>query len=237
MGRLRTRGRDGALVAMAFALAFALAVPAAAIAHVPALEPSGWAGPVVIEGPDVSRALYGFLADGNPVDEYRFSVGSAVTATIGVIVPAYSEHADFRPGLVISASGEPTTVITDPGLSPRVTEWEPFSLTTFWRGGQTSVTFRTGVEYTLRVVADGASRGGRYVLVFGGDERFTAADTAATMTELPVIWFGAYGGAPLHWNWWAVLIVGVPAGAVIALAAALLRRLRKRGARRIADAP
>ena len=76
-----------------------LAGPRAAEAHVPALEPGADDGPVSIGGPEVSRATYGYLAPGDVYDEYRFAVGERVTRAVSIIVPAYPQHADFRPGL------------------------------------------------------------------------------------------------------------------------------------------
>ena len=180
--------------------------------------------------PDVSRAVYGYIAPGEEHDTYTFSVTRPVTTTLGVIVPAYAEHARFRPVLELETTGQPTTTIADPGYAPRGEEWEPFSLTTFWKGGEHAVTFEPGRRYTLRVEPGGGAATGRYVIVVGGAERFTGGDTLATLRDLPVIWLGAYGGAPARWNPWvlvpAALLVAVIAGIVLVIRGAARSRGR-----------
>jgi len=218
---------------MAFAVIVAmlgvLMSPVAACAHVPALEGSGTAGSgAAIGGPDVSRAIYGYLAPGEAGDAYTFTVSGPITRTIGVIVPAYPEHARFRPRLVLTSQDGSRIEFADPGLAARVGEWEPFSLTTFWKGAEGDVRFEPGRRYVLTVEPGPGDATGRYVIVFGGPEQFSGADTLSTLTDLPVIWFGAYGGAPFRWNWPAALLfaalIVIAAGTVVASA----RRLRRR---------
>jgi hypothetical protein len=201
------------------AVVLALA-PGTAVAHVPDLERGSSGGPMNVGGPEVSRAIYGYLAPDEEYDAYVFHVDKPVTQTIGVIVPSRVEHEDFRPSLRLLADGVEIALIDDPWLPEREAEWEPFSLTDFWTGGEERIAFGTGVEYELRVEpGTGPDGSGRYVIVFGGPEAFTAADSARTLVFLPVIWFGAYGGAPVHWNWWALL----PLGVAVLLLALLLR--------------
>jgi hypothetical protein len=179
-------------------------------AHVPALEGGGATGEgTPIAGPDVSRAIYGYLAPDEKRDVYTFSLSQPLTATIGIIVPAYPEHADFRPAIVVEVEGEAPVTIADPGLAERAKEWEPFSLTYFWKGGEEGVGFKRGRRYRLRVEPGDGATSGRYVIVFGGAERFTGSDTLATLRDLPAIWVGGYGGAPLRWNWLALLPAGL----------------------------
>lgn len=185
---------------------------------------------MAIDGPEVSRAIYGYLAPDETYDAYLFSVEEPVTRAIGVIVPARDEHAGFRPELTLLAGETEVASIADPGLSERKTEWEPFSLTTFWEGGEQEIAFEPGVEYELRVEpGDGYASSGRYVIVFGGPEAFTAGESVCTLLYLPVIWFGAYGGAPPHWNWWALIPLGVLVAGIVLITQALVRRSRKRG--------
>lgn len=202
-----------------------LAGPRAAAAHVPGLEPGADDGPVSIGGPEVSRATYGYLAPGDAYDEYRFTVAEQVTRPVGIIVPAYPEHADFRPGLVITAEGRDRLEIPSAAAAPRRPEFEPFSLTSFWHGDEQEVTFEPGVLYRLRVVPGPGSASGRYVVVFAGPEQFGARDIAGTFRQLPVIWFGAYGGAPFRWNWLALIPLGLTAGVVAAVVAGVRSRL------------
>lgn len=214
-----------ALAACAFLIA---AVPAHA--HVPGLEGDS-EGAAPIGGPEVSRATYGYLAPGEDVDEYVFTAGESVSRTIGIIVPAYAEHANFRPTLVVVPEDDDPVTIEDPGAEERRREFEPFSLAYFWWGGESEVEFVEGVSYTLRVEPGPGDASGRYVIVFAGPERFEAADIGATLGQLPVIWFGAYGGAPLRWNWLALIpfAIGVALfGGLVLLLARLLRSERPR---------
>ena len=215
-----------ALVAIVVVLLLVAACPAQA--HVPGLEPGSDDGPVSIDGPEVSRATYGYLAPGDVDDEYRFSVPRQVTRAVGIIVPAHSEHSDFRPGIVITAAGRDRLEISDQATAPRKREFEPFSLTYFWHGGEREVTFEPGVLYTLRVQPGPGSTSGRYVVVFAGPEEFGARDIADTLWQLPLIWFGAYGGAPFRWNWLALIPLGLTA-VVIAVAVVGVRRRLSRG--------
>jgi len=226
MNRLRPTLRVAATLLLLAAL-FATVSPA--IAHVPDLERSASGGPMAIGGPEVSRAIYGYLAPDEEYDVYTFHVDEPVSQTIGVIVPSRAEHEGFRPSLRLLADGVETALIEDPGLAEREAEWEPFSLTDFWTGGEQRISFEPGVAYELRVEpGTGPDVSGRYVIVFGGPEAFTAADSVRTLVYLPVIWFGAYGGAPAHWNWWALL----PLGVAVLLLALLVRAVIRIGARR-----
>jgi len=218
--------RPAALIALVSLVVLAGARPAEA--HVPGLEPGSGDGPVSIRGPEVSRATYGYLAPGDPYDEYRFTVPEQVTRAVGIIVPAYPEHIDFRPGLVITAEERDRLEIVDWAITPRQRGFEPFSLTYFWHGGEREVTFEPGILYTLRVQPGPGSQSGRYVVVFAGPEQFKARDIADTLWQLPLIWFGAYGGAPFRWNWLALIPLGLTVGLVVVIAVAAWSRLSRK---------
>lgn len=198
-----------------------------AAALVPSLEPPPRDEPVFINGPEVSRATYGYLVPGERNDEYRFRVRSPVTRTVGVIVRSYPEHADFRPTLVVEAEDGRAARIPDGYDKQRQREFEPFSLTYLWVGGDREVSFEPGL-YTIRVLPGRGTQSGRYVVVFGGPERFEATDIVATFRELPAIWFGAYGGAPMRWNWLALIPFGLTVAAVSAAVAGVRRLLSRR---------
>jgi hypothetical protein len=226
--------RAQALLALA-AVVLALA-PGTAVAHVPDLERNAFGGPMTVGGPEVSRAIYGYLAPDEEYDAYTFHVDEPVTQTIGIIVPSRAEHEGFRPSLRLLADGLEVALIDDPGLPEREAEWEPFSLTDFWTGGEERVAFEPGVEYELRVEpGTGPDGSGRYVIVFGGPEAFTAADSLRTLVYLPVIWFGAYGGAPAHWNWWALVPLAVAVAVLAAIVRAVVRAVRRWNAARQTD--
>lgn len=218
--------RTAALIA--FVSMVVLAGPRSAEAHVPGLEPGSGDGPVSIGGPEVSRATYGYLAPGDVYDEYRFAVGERVTRAVSIIVPAYPQHADFRPGLAITAEGRDRLEFPNEAAAPRQREFEPFSLTYFWHGGEREVTFEPGVLYTLRVLPGPGSPSGRYVVVFAGPEQFTAGDIADTLWQLPLIWFGAYGGAPFRWNWLSLIPFGLTVGVVAVAVAGVRSRLSRK---------
>jgi hypothetical protein len=221
----RSHVRATALIALVAMAVLVSARPAEA--HVPGLEPRSADGPVSIGGPEVSRATYGYLAPGDAYDEYRFTVPEPVTRAVGIIVPAYPEHADFRPGLVITAAGRDRLEIPDGVAAQRQREFEPFSLTSFWHGGEREVTFEPGVLYTLRVQPGPGSASGRYVVVFAGPEQFKARDIADTLWQLPLIWVGAYGGAPFRWNWLALIPLALTVGVVAAVVAGVRSRLSR----------
>lgn len=186
-----------------------------ALAHVPGLEePSDTASG--IPGPEVSRATYGYLALDESSDEYRFTVSARVTREVGIIVPAYPEHADFRPVLTLTAEGIEPVEISSEGDRRR--EFEPFSLTHFWHTEEREITFEPGVEYALGVTPGTGDQAGRYVIVFGGPERFEAADIGGVFRRLPTIWFGTYGGAPFRFNWLALVPIVLVAGVLVAVA-------------------
>lgn len=217
-----------ALAALA-AVVLSSSLSSAALGHVPTLERAQGEGAAVIEGPDVSRAIYGYLAPVEEYDSYTFHVDEPVTQTVGIIVSARAEHAGFRPALRLLADGTEVVAAQDPGLPDRETEWEPFSLTSFWAGAEERVSFEPDVAYELVVdPGTGTDLSGRYVIVFGGPEAFTATDALRTLAYLPVIWFGAYGGAPPHWNWWALIPLGIVAGGMALIVRAVVRALRRR---------
>jgi hypothetical protein len=213
------------LSAGACALALVVIGTVPALAHVPAVESgahddahAGEAAATPMGGPEKSRAVYGYVEDGEP-DRYAFTTSEPVVRTVGLIVPAYEEHADFRPTLALEADGVEVAHVDDPGLSAREREFEPFSLTWFWAGAEDEFQFEPGIEYTLVVepgVGDDST--GRYVVVVGGPEEFTAADWGATLVSLPRIWLGQYGSAPYRWNWLALIPAAFTAAAIVALA-------------------
>jgi hypothetical protein len=72
------------------------------------------------------------------------------------------------------------------------------------------------------------SASGRYVVVFAGPEQFKARDIADTLWQLPLIWVGAYGGAPFRWNWLALIPLALTVGVAAVVAAGVRSRLSRR---------
>jgi hypothetical protein len=224
--------RNGAIACTLAATVIAVTVTAcapAAFAHVPALGPHGDEGETATPGPEASRAIYGYLPPGQSRETYAFSVDTAVTRSVAVIVPAFPEHQGFRPEFEVAENGETISRAEDPGLDEREKEWEPFSLMNFWRGAEEEFRFEPGVRYQVSVLpGDGPEAYGRYVLVFGGPERFTAEETVRTIGYLPLIWFGAYGGASPRWNPWGLIplaVLGVLAVLLVLGGRTVLRRV------------
>lgn len=226
-----------------------LAMPGSAFAHVPAIEPRASSNAArtsgsgsfpadnahAIDGPDESRAVYGYLAPDQPYDAYTFKVADNVTTTIELIVPVRTAAEGFRPALILMASARGIRLdARDPGVSPRSKFFEPFSLQSFWKGAAIEeVELRPGVRYDL-IVTPGASqvRSGPYVIAFSGGERFTAADWARTLRVLPTVWLGTYGGAPVRPLAVVVMVLVALAlaGGAAWLATTFLRRRRARRA-------
>ena len=220
IGLLTHEGVPRAVISRTAVLLFAALVllfASPASGHVPGLEPQAEDGPAPIGGPEASRATYGYLAPGEDYDEYEFTAHDSVVRAVGIIVPAYPEHADFRPTLVVIPEDKEPLEISDPAEEPRPREFEPFSLMHFWPGGEREISFESGTRYTLRVEPGPGDASGRYVVVFGGPERFEADDVVGTFRRLPAIWFATYGDAPFRWNWLALIPIAVSAALVAAI--------------------
>lgn len=204
MPRLRlTAGSRARLLAAAALLALAagfLCAPAPAHAHVPVLEPARFSrGPLEIRSPDVSIALYGYLAAEETTDFYTFEVPREIETTVGIIVPARAGLETFHPELALRESGSPPVLeLPDPSLG-RPEFFEPFSLERFYQGPERKVTLEPGVRYVLEVGhGQGRALNGAYVVTFSGEERSTSTDFMRTLLDLPRIWLGWYGGGPLR---------------------------------------
>jgi hypothetical protein len=158
----RIRRRLGRALAATLVASLALTwAPASAFAHVPVLEPYArsdaqpkgeepFPSAAAIDGPDESRAIYGYLAAGEAFDAYRFEVRQAVTTTLSVLVPVRSGTADLRPAVSVVIDGR---VLADvlPVAGTRRTTYEPFSFMTLYQAGEQRLTFEPGHRYTLLV--------------------------------------------------------------------------------------
>jgi hypothetical protein len=219
----------------------ALMLPNSAKAHVPFIEaaqPSDLSGTEnvpypqaqTLPSPTISRAIYGFLAPSAKFDAYTFTVAQEVRTEMSLIVPKRMGLQSFRPSLRIFAeeSGE-ILKVRDPGVDPRPSFYEPFSISSFWNGPVQTVTFKPGERYYVLVEPPATGRkSGAYVLTFGGAEQFSAADWAASAAAMPSIWLGSWAGGPVRPG---LNVCGVTL--VVALVAALglwIRRVRRRAA-------
>lgn len=183
----------------------AVAVASPAYAHVPEIaapvasdassttsDPYPSAQP--IGGPTVSRAVYGFLAPGRDFDAYRFTVDSAVSTTVDLLVPARSDYAGFEPRLSIYEEGSGEERAASPGSGEA--EYEPFSIESFREVQTADLELVPGNSYYLVVRSGPRLSSGPYVLAFSGAESFGSSEIGSTLLALPVIWSGAWAGAP-----------------------------------------
>ncbi|MBE0476772.1 MAG: hypothetical protein IBX62_06745 [Coriobacteriia bacterium] len=234
----RTAAPAAALAAVA--LACALAAPAPAYAHVPVLEPSRssdevgrpsepYPGAVGVRAPEVSLAVYGYLAEDELFDVYDFTPSEPVSTHVSILVPAEEDLGRFRPVVTVErATGTGARLVAEAASPPRrETFFEPFTLQTLYRGEEATVTLEAGQRYYLRVSpGSGGRRTGPYVVAFSGPERFGAGDAVRTLVRVPRIVLGLYGQAAFDPVPLLVL------GAVLAIGAGILIAIRRRAGSR-----
>ena len=219
-----------------------LLMPTVALAHVPFLEPPGASdtrGPasapfpdaVRIGGPEVSRAIYGYLGPRQGADVYTFTVATTLTAPVGILVPVETGNAGFRPELTLYGGDRPVGLFDrTPGV--RATLFEPFSAETLYRGPEQDVTFAPGREYQLAVTpGTGTLRTGRYVVSMGTAETFSLQDAASVLPQIVRIKLGLYSEAPLRWDQ-AAWMAGCALLLVVVVALAAVVAGRRRGRRK-----
>lgn len=206
----------------------------------------------------ISRAVYGTLAPGEQFDAYRLKVSRPASTPVEMLVPKAAKYAAFRPSFALVGPGLPTAgvppafirdrlrtaakgvsfvpggapqvvVVPDPGTSPRATFFEPFSFTSYYRGGSTTVDLKPGRDYYL-VVYDPAGGTGEYALGVGEAERFTPADWFRSIVAVVRIKLGLYGQGAFHPL--AAVVLAALAAAVVALIVWGWRRRRRRAALR-----
>lgn len=194
------------------ALAIVLLAPASAFAHVPILEQAGRAPDTrgsaeipfpqaqPIAPPTKSIAVYGYLARDQSLDAYVFTVPEKTVTTIELLVPVRAGLGDFRPTLMVFSEGKgERDLLRDPGTDPRERFYEPFSVATFYKGGNATLTFEPGERYYFVVTGgQGGRTFGAYTIGISGAEEFSGSETAQTLTVLPTIWLGSWGGGPVR---------------------------------------
>ena len=218
----------------------------------PAVAGDPFPGAVTVPDASVSRAVYGTLAAGEPFDAYRLTVSTAADTPLELLVPATSAYAGFRPAFALIGPGVPpagvppgfvtarlqtafgaaagdagVAVVPDPGADPRPTFYEPFSFSSYYRGGETSVRLRPGEDYYL-VVYDPAGGTGEYVLGIAEAESFTPADWLRALVAVARIKLGLYGQGAFHPL--AALVLAVVVAALAGLVVWFVRRRRRRRA-------
>ena len=203
----------------------------------------------------MSRAVYGTLAPGEAFDAYRLTVSRPVSTPLEMLVPKAGKYRDFRPAFALVGPGLPAAgmpppfiverlrtaytavslvpgayprvlVVPDPGAAGRQGFYEPFSFTSYFRGGATRVELRPGVTYYL-VVYDPAGQSGEYALGIGEAEKFTAGDALDSVVAVFRIKLGLYGQGAFNWlN--AVILGALLAGLIVIVVLLVRRRVRAR---------
>jgi hypothetical protein len=171
-----------------------IAAPAASDAGGTTTDPYPSAQP--ISSPAISRAVYGFLAPGRDFDVFRFTVNSQVTTTLDLIVPARSDYAGFQPRLSVYEEGSSEERSASPGSGEA--EYEPFSIESFREVQTIELELMPDKTYYLVVRSGPGLASGPYVLAFSGAESFGSSEIGSTLLALPIIWSGAWAGAPLR---------------------------------------
>jgi hypothetical protein len=208
-------------------------------------------GAVALPDAAVSRAVYGTLAAGEEFDAYKLAVSQPSLTPVEMLVPRSAGYRDFRPAFVlvgpglrsagtppafvadrllaaygtVEAAANGVVVVPDPGASPRATFYEPFSFTSYYRGGSTAVELQPGRVYYL-VVYDPAGATGEYALGIAEAESFTPADWVRAIVAVARIKLGLYGQGAFHLV--NALILAVLLAGLAALVVVLWRRRRRR---------
>lgn len=224
----------------------------------PAVRGDPFPAAITLPDVAVSRAVYGTLARGEAFDAYRLSVSQRVATPVEMLVPKTAGYQDFRPTFALVGPGLPSAgtppdfvtarlraayggggsqaggvfgvaVVPDPGVTPRATFYEPFSFTTYYRGGATTAELLPGRTYYL-VVYDPAGLTGEYALGLGEAEKFTPGDWVRAIVAVVRLKLGLYGQGAFHpVN--AAVLAALLAG-FVALVLVLGRRRRRRAALR-----
>ena len=208
--------------------------------------------PGAVQLPDaaVSRAVYGTLAAGEDFDAYRLFVSRPSVTPVEMLVPRSRQYRDVRPAFLLVGpglrpAGAPPAFVTarlrisygsaraaatgvlvvpDPEQAPRQTFYEPFSFTTYYRGGSTTVELRPGRTYYL-VVYDPGVATAEYALGVGTVESFTPADWLRSVVAVARIKLGLYGQGAFHPV--AALILAAVLAGLVALVGVVWRRRRR----------
>ena len=221
----------------------------------PAVQGDPFPGAIRLPDVAVSRAVYGTLAPWESFDAYRLKVSRPVSTPVEMLVPKAGRYRDFRPAFALVGQGLPAAgvpppfilerlrtaytavslvpgayprvlVVPDPGAAARVGFYEPFSFTSYYRGGATRVQLRPGVTYHL-VVYVSAGQTGEYALGIGEAEQFTAGDAVRSVIAVVRIKLGLYGQGAFKWLH-AVALALLLAGLIAVSVLLVRRRVRAR---------
>ena len=217
----------------------------------PAVQGDPFPGAIRLPDVAASRAVYGTLAPWESFDAYRLTVSRPANTPVEMLVPKTGKYRDFRPAFALIGPGLPATggptpsfiaerlrtaytavsltpgayprvlIVPDPGAAERARFYEPFSFTSYYRGGATRVELKPGVTYYL-VVYVSAGQTGEYALGIGEAEKFTAGDALRSVVAVVRIKLGLYGQGAF--NWLNAVIMAALLGGLIALVVLLVRR-------------
>lgn len=148
-----------------------------------------------------SYAVYGALGAGDVIDVYTFTSKKEEIIPVELLVPK-AKFTNFRPTLIIigkylSGDNIPSAIpvpvsfgaITIPSPETRTSWYEPWSLTTFYRGKSQDIHVLPDAPYFLAVF-DPNGLGGQYVINVGYKENYSSSvkDTAIPV-DINVITF------------------------------------------------
>jgi hypothetical protein len=178
-----------------------------------------------------------------------------VSTPVEMLVPKAGRYRAFRPAFALVGQGLPAAgvpppfiverlrtaytavslvpgayprvlVVPDPRAAARAGFYEPFSFTSYFRGGATRVELRPGVTYHL-VVYVSAGQTGEYALGIGEAEQFTAGDVVRSVIAVVRIKLGLYGQGAFKWLH-AVALAVLLAGSIAVSVLLVRRRVRAR---------
>jgi hypothetical protein len=221
----------------------------------PAVQRDPFPGAILLSDAAVSRAVYGTLAPGEAFDAYRLMVSRPASTPVEMLVPKSDTYGDFRPAFALIGPGLPAAgrapafiverlrtastaaspvpgaplrvlVVPDPAAAAREGFYEPFSFTSYYRGGESRVDLVPGVTYYL-VVYEPAGQRGEYALGIGEAEEFTAGDVLRSVVAVVRIKLGLYGQGAFHWPA-AVILAALLAGLMALVVLLVRRRVRAR---------
>lgn len=199
-----------------------IAAPAASDAEGTPRQPYPSAQPIA--SPTVSRAVYGFLAPDRQFDSFRFVVDAPVTTTLDLLVPARADYDGFEPRLSVYEEGSGERLDAPPGSGEA--EYEPFSIESFRQVRSVRLELKPDETYYLVVRSGSGVASGPYALAFSGAESFGSSEIGSTLLALPVIWSGAWAGAPIRPAAYgccgSMLVIGA-----LAVTLVLMRRRRR----------
>lgn len=164
---------------------FGLALGGQAQAHNPRLVERQDAlieSPIVITNPDISQAFYGRLKGWN--EYYQVTFDSPQEFYFQILVPDVKDVSKDVSAILFRADNREIQAKLLPSDSLWPTFFEPFAGDNYFEGASSTVSLEAGT-YLIKV--SNPNNEGKYVLVVGRQEIFTAKETLNTIVNLPLL--------------------------------------------------